>query len=422
MRVGRLAGIWVGIALATAPAANAQVPIEVTAANTTITQNFNTLATSGLSNPNTTLPAGWGFVEAGSAANTTYAAGNGGSTAADTYSFGTNTERAFGEVTGPTVQSTVGVAIHNSTGATIPALQLSYSGEQWRSGSPAAPVDKLDFQYSATATALNTGSFTDVNGLDFASPNSLADAGELNGNSAGNRTVLSATFAANVPNGAFLWIRWVPSNIAGDNDGLGIDDFSITNLQDDGDHDGVPDAADNCTQAFNQDQADTDGDGQGNACDLDDDGDGAPDATDNCPAANADQSDIDGDGQGDACDVDDDADGVVDTSDQCPAQAGPVEDRGCPGIAHPPADGDGDGLVDGSDQCPTQAGPVENHGCPANPQPPDTSACDAAKAALAKAKAKLKKLRQHDASKRAIAKAKKKVKKAKAKVKAACAT
>jgi hypothetical protein len=427
MRVGRLATIGVGLALAVAPAAKAQVPIEVTEANTTFKQNFNTLAPSG-SNSATTLPPGVIFAEAGTGADTTYSANDGTVLNPNTYSFGlgTNLDRAFGEITG-TLQSIVGFGFHNATGAPITGVLIGYSGEQWRLGSSAAPVDKLDAQYSlGGAAAINSGAFTDIDELDFSSPeNAPGSVGALNGNSAANRTVFEPFWVpASVPPGALLWIRWIPVNAAGNNDGLAIDDVTITTLQADADHDGVPDAADNCPAAGNQDQANTDGDGQGNACDLDDDGDGAPDATDNCPAANADQSDIDADGQGDPCDLDDDGDGVVDASDQCPAQSGPVEDRGCPGIAHPPglADTDGDGLVDGSDQCPAQDGPVENHGCPASSQPPDTSACDAAKAALAKAKAKLKKLRQKDASKRAIAKAKKKVKKAKAAVAAACAT
>lgn len=62
---------------------------------------------------------------------------------------------------------------------------------------------------------------------------------------------------------------------------------------------------------------------------LDGDGDGVPDALDNCPAvANADQSDFDGDGAGDACDVDDDNDGVIDAQDVCPLLPGTV--NGCP--------------------------------------------------------------------------------------------
>jgi hypothetical protein len=55
--------------------------------------------------------------------------------------------------------------------------------------------------------------------------------------------------------------------------------------------------------APNADQADNDGDSDGDACDLDDDNDGVLDAADNCPLdANADQADLDGDNIGDACD------------------------------------------------------------------------------------------------------------------------
>lgn len=71
----------------------------------------------------------------------------------------------------------------------------------------------------------------------------------------------------------------------------------------DRDADGIPDADDNCPAVSNPDQLDSDGDGEGNACDDDDDNDGVPDADDNCPVdANPDQGDLDGDGIGSACD------------------------------------------------------------------------------------------------------------------------
>ena len=55
------------------------------------------------------------------------------------------------------------------------------------------------------------------------------------------------------------------------------------------------------------------------AATADGDGDGIPDAIDNCPAvANADQANADGDSQGDACDSDDDNDGVPDASRRLP--------------------------------------------------------------------------------------------------------
>ena len=66
-----------------------------------------------------------------------------------------------------------------------------------------------------------------------------------------------------------------------DDDGVGdnSDVFPTdSNEAYDYDHDGIGDNADNCPLAANGDQADTDGDAEGNECDLDDDNDGVSDA------------------------------------------------------------------------------------------------------------------------------------------------
>lgn len=57
----------------------------------------------------------------------------------------------------------------------------------------------------------------------------------------------------------------------------GTDDLDV-NDDDDLDGDGVAKAIDNCPAIANADQADFEGDGMGNVCDLDDDGDGMPDS------------------------------------------------------------------------------------------------------------------------------------------------
>ena len=78
------------------------------------------------------------------------------------------------------------------------------------------------------------------------------------------------------------------------------------------DRDGIKDDEDNCLGLSNPDQADSDGDGFGDACDVfpndnteheDSDGDGVGDNSDNClETENTDQTDTDNDGLGDACD------------------------------------------------------------------------------------------------------------------------
>ena len=78
-----------------------------------------------------------------------------------------------------------------------------------------------------------------------------------------------------------------------------------TDTGNDGDGDGIGDEIDNCPADTNPNQANHDGDSQGDACDADDDNDNVSDAADNCQfASNPGQQDLDGDGAGTACDAD----------------------------------------------------------------------------------------------------------------------
>jgi len=201
--------------------------VSIPSVGTPVTQDFDGLASSGSSS---TVPAGWAFVETGANANTTYTAGTGSGNAGDTYSFGAagNSERAFGSLQSGSLVSTIGASFANNTGTSITGLVIAYTGEQWRIGT-LARADRLNFEYSLDATSLTTGTWTPVIALNFAAPTTSGVAGALDGNSTANRTSISSTISSlNIASGATVWIRWTDFNASGADDGLAIDDFSLT--------------------------------------------------------------------------------------------------------------------------------------------------------------------------------------------------
>ncbi|HEY3441852.1 MAG TPA: endonuclease/exonuclease/phosphatase family protein [Paludibaculum sp.] len=217
----------VSLALLLCSAAHAQVSL--TTLGSPYTQDFNTLAASGTSS---TLPSGWVILETGTstAADGSYAAGTGSSNAGNVYSFGVaaSTERALGGLLSGTLTPTLGAAFTNSTGSAITSIAISYTGEQWRLGA-LSRVDKIQFQYSTDATSLSTGTWTSVTALDFTAPVTSGVVGALDGNTAANRTAISSTISSlNIASGAAIWIRWTDFNAFGADDGLAVDDFSLT--------------------------------------------------------------------------------------------------------------------------------------------------------------------------------------------------
>lgn len=120
-------------------------------------------------------------------------------------------------------------------------------------------------------------------------------------------------------------------------------------IEPDDDADGFGDESqDNCSAKPNSDQANVDGDSQGDVCDDDNDNDGVPDVTDAFPRDAGESADADGDGIGNNADPDDDNDGVPDATDAFPLD--PTRSSSPPPATNPPptAPTDGDDVLSGS--------------------------------------------------------------------------
>lgn len=206
--------------------------VSLAALDSAYAQDFNTLGALGTTNPSSGLPAGWEMSESGTGANAFYAAGTGSSATGDTYSFGTFGafgDRAFGSLRS-TVVPTLGASFTNDTGTTVTGLDVSYAGEMYRAGVASRnAADRLDFQLSTDATSLTTGTWSDYDALDFASPAISTTLGPKDGNASAFRSALTLSITGlSIANGASFWIRWTDYDISGLDDGLAVDDFSLT--------------------------------------------------------------------------------------------------------------------------------------------------------------------------------------------------
>jgi hypothetical protein len=227
--------LGLGIATLVRPSAALTNGGSIAALGVLLTENFDTLATTGTNltwTDNSTIP-GW------YSTRTTYNSGTGSSNTGALYSFGvagTNpvTDRALGSVasggTGTVFQA---ARLTNNTGSTITSLDISYAGEQWRNGGNTS-AQTLTFQYQVASAGVITGAniptsgWTTVPALSFTSPVTGATAATLDGNAAANRTTIAGTLTVTVNNGQEIWLRWQDVDDSGNDHGLAIDDFSVT--------------------------------------------------------------------------------------------------------------------------------------------------------------------------------------------------
>ncbi len=111
----------------------------------------------------------------------------------------------------------------------ISSLDIAYTGELWRLGATTGRTDELDFQYSTNATSLSSGTWTSVSALNFITPNTTGTAGARDGNAGGNFSNVSASITGvSISNGASFWTRWLDFDASASDDGLAVDDFSLT--------------------------------------------------------------------------------------------------------------------------------------------------------------------------------------------------
>jgi hypothetical protein len=186
-------------------------------------------------NSNIVNVPGWALFEEGtnvSAVSGRYGVGNGTLTTGNTFSFASTAldgDRAFGSLNDDSIPlNMLGGCFRNTTGTTVLAVRVGYTGELWRLGGSGIP-DRLNFQFAVNATDIFNGTFSDVDALDFVTPDLTGSPGARDGNAAQFRTIfpLRLIHVVLAPNDR-LYLRWVDSNIAGaGDDGLAIDDFEI---------------------------------------------------------------------------------------------------------------------------------------------------------------------------------------------------
>jgi endonuclease/exonuclease/phosphatase family metal-dependent hydrolase len=214
--------------------AAAQIPMSGGA----YSQNFNSLANNGSAIPwtnNVTL-AGWYASRSASPYDVTdYDAGSGTSLTGSFYSFGSSAsnDRALGSVASLAQgRFAYGVRFVNNTGFDRTNFVVSYTGEQWRAANAATQALVFSYRVGASLTnsdSRNTQIWTSYLALNFTSPNTnLTQA--LNGNAPTNRLVFTNIVLEGVivPAGQELFLRWLDEEDAGSDDGLAIEDLTVS--------------------------------------------------------------------------------------------------------------------------------------------------------------------------------------------------
>ncbi|MFM2206904.1 MAG: hypothetical protein RL213_879, partial [Bacteroidota bacterium] len=223
--------------------------ISYSVAGSTYTQDFNGLPSIGstgmtgfrlgpyyLSTPavNASNMPGWQHsLVGGTSADVVFAIDNGSNSGGGVKSYGStgSSNRALGSLATASAVPTFGAVFVNNTGVPLTTINVAFTGQQWRVGGSGTP-NLLTFSYSLNGTNITNGTFTDVPSATFMNPVSGSIAAALDGTQPGNQVPVSGSFTLSpgwMP-GQTLVIRWTDVNDAGNDEGLAIDDFSLTAL------------------------------------------------------------------------------------------------------------------------------------------------------------------------------------------------
>ncbi|NOT48129.1 MAG: carboxypeptidase regulatory-like domain-containing protein [Acidobacteria bacterium] len=212
--------------------ATAQVSITTLGSPGAYTQDFDALGTGNFSlTDNTSIAGVYAFRASGNAIPNVFAASTGSTGTGEFKNYGSagNLERCFGALaSGSTNTMFYGVRFQNDSGVSISSLEITYTGEQWRTASGTPQVITFAFSQSAgDITDLTTGTYTNVPALDFTSPVNTTPASGIDGNNPANRQTLTASFLVSIPAGGEVMIRWADVDDTGTDHGAGIDDLRV---------------------------------------------------------------------------------------------------------------------------------------------------------------------------------------------------
>jgi hypothetical protein len=218
-------------------------PVSYDTAGKRYNQNFDGLPTTGTyslvgKGPfNLTAPplncanlTGWQMLMfAGSNANAGFAVGTGSSTGNGVYSLGNNSDRALGSLSSSTGIYAMGVIFTNNTGTVLNSFTVSFTAEQWRKGG-SGNKNTWWFHYkTGMMTGIDQLTLWDEPNLNFSSVINTSSAAALNGNLPENQQNVSYTVTGiNWKPGEQLLLRWDDADEAGNDDAVGMDNFSFS--------------------------------------------------------------------------------------------------------------------------------------------------------------------------------------------------